>query len=211
MLWHAIFVEHSVVPQISEPALSGAALERVRPAPRRSRRPPRRRTRRPTGSWRPRGPRSIPGFRSTPAPARRPASPAAPNRSRLRPALRPVRKPARNASPTPVGSVWLVSGTTPTWMVVPSRSTMSTPLAPSVVTRSSTFLQNVGLRPAGLVQQQLPLVVVGEQVGGTVDQLVDLVPGQAGAAAGRGRRRRPGRACGTPRCAPPSRRGRWPR
>ncbi|COX12576.1 Uncharacterised protein [Mycobacterium tuberculosis] len=36
-----------------------------------------------------------------------------------------------------MGSVWLVSGTTPTWMVVPSGSTKSTPLGPNVVTRRS--------------------------------------------------------------------------
>ena len=38
------------------------------------------------------------------------------------------------------------------------------PCSPSVVTRMSTALRDVGLGPAGLLQQQLPLVVVGEQV-----------------------------------------------
>ena len=71
--------------------------------------------------------------------------------------------------------------------------------------------QHVGLRPAGLGQQQVPFVVVGEQVGGAVDQLADLFAGQAGPAAGTGRRRTPSRACGTPRCAPPWRPGRWRR
>ena len=91
------------------------------------------------GSWRPRGPTShswVPVDSSTSTAT---SEPSCAERSRLSPALRPVRKPARNASPTPVGSVWLVSGTTSTCVVVPSRSTMSTPLAPSVVTRRSTF------------------------------------------------------------------------
>ena len=90
---------------------TASSLGRAR---RRSRRPRPRRKRRRAGSWPPRGPTPIPGFRSIPAPARRPASPAAPSAPGSDRQLRPVRNPARNASPTPVGSVWLVSGTTPT-------------------------------------------------------------------------------------------------
>jgi hypothetical protein len=43
---------------------------------------------------------------------------------------------------------------------------------------------HIGLRPAGLGEQQLPLVVIGEQVGRTVDELVDVFPGQAGQLLG---------------------------
>ena len=39
---------------------------------------------------------------------------------------------------------------------------------------------HLGLGPPGLLQQQVPFVVVGEQVGGAVDQLADLVAGQPG-------------------------------
>ena len=42
------------------------------------------------------------------------------------------------------------------------------------------LFQHIGFRPAGLGQQQLPLVIVGEQVCGAVDELVDLVAGQPG-------------------------------
>ena len=61
-------------------AVSRAALKRgPRPARWRFRRQRRRRRRRPAGSWRPRRPTSIPGYRSTPAPAPRPGSPVAPS------------------------------------------------------------------------------------------------------------------------------------
>ena len=39
---------------------------------------------------------------------------------------------------------------------------------------------HLGLRPAGLLQQQVPFVVVGEQVCRAVDQLADLLAGQPG-------------------------------
>ena len=57
---------------------------------------------------------------------------------------------------------------------------MSTPFAPSVVIAHLDLAHHLGLGPPGLLQQQIPFVVVGEQVGGAVDQLADLVAGQPG-------------------------------
>jgi hypothetical protein len=44
---------------------------------------------------------------------------------------------------------------------------------------------HVGLGPAGLGQQQVPLVVVGEKICGAVDQPADLVAGQPRQLLGR--------------------------
>jgi hypothetical protein len=55
-----------------------------------------------------------------------------------RPLSRPASSPARNASPTPVGSAFTVSGTAFTVMAEPALLTISTPFSPSVVIRMPT-------------------------------------------------------------------------
>ena len=116
-------------------------------------------------------------------------------RSRLRPHMRPAMNPARRASPPPVGSTGLVSGTAMTEIGSAPACRTRMPSAARVVTQVPTRDEHLVDVPAGLLLEQVRLVLVGEQQVGAVDQAADHLavgPGQLLAGVGRER--------GSPRC-----------
>ena len=114
------------------------------------------------------------------------SAPSCAARSSDSPPSIPARKPARKPSPTPVGSTLprrghhadLQGGAV-------AAGDLARPSRCGVVIRMSTRSRDLRLGPARLLQQQLPLVVVAEQVAGAVDEAADLRALHAGQLLGR--------------------------
>ena len=162
---------------------------------RRPRRRRRRRTRRRSGRGSSPAAGRTPGCRSTSTAAVATAEPSWVARSRPRPHMRPAMKPARSASPPPVGSTGLVSGTAMTEIGSAPACRTRTPSAARVVTQVPTRASTSSAFQPVFCWSRCGLVLVGEQQVGAVDQAADHLavgPGQllAGVGGERGSRAR---------------------
>ena len=95
-----------------------------------------------------------------------------------RPIANPFIRPPRNASPTPVGSATLRGATagTSTW---PDFVMTDEPFSPFVTISDVGLLEHFLLAHAGLLPDQLELVVVADQDMRAVDAVLQLVAGHA--------------------------------
>ena len=108
-------------------------------------------------------------------------------RSRPSPHIRPAMNPARSASPPPVGSTGLVSGTAMTEIGSSSACRTSDALGGPGGHPGADPGEHLVVVPAGLLLQQVRLVLVGEQHVGAVDQAADHLavgPGELLAGVG---------------------------
>ncbi len=126
------------------------------------------------------------------------------------PSASPFIRPPRNASPTPVGST-MRCGVTAGTSTRPSRVITDEPCSPRVTISASDFAEDVVLAQAGLLPQQLELVVVADHDRSRRSRRRAARRPTCARTAARDRRCSGCPASGTPRRTAPSPPDRWAR